>query len=366
MLRAASSTSAQLAPGATASTAASWASSTASYASPLSGLWPAQIDGPRHVRTITLEDYTEVERHKPPPRQRRSRRAPVRHRRPHTRGHNRLKRHSFGAQHAAPGAPTPRPPQSPESPAAEPQDVFKQPATDAAPPRPSPPVRPHPSLERNISTNGAGIGLRKPRRKRLGSSALPSRQLRDRRSRRIESRHRHARLRGQPLRPRATAGEPHTISTCAAFDLFGGLRRVAAIGKQACRPARHGQRGARSGESGKIAKIGWVCDEKPGEPGASHLAAQRANTAEVVHSVSFITGVRSLSSESVPLSNHDRTGCFQIHRGWHRLLLARGRTSSAARCSSLCRSIHSSSRDRLKRQRLPSLNAGTNPSEAYL
>ena len=41
-----------------------------------------------------------------------------------------------------------------------------------------------------------------------------------------------------------------------------------------------------------------------------------------------------------------------------------GLTSAA--CKSDCRSIHSSRRERLKRQRFPSLKAGTNPSEAYL
>ena len=63
----------------------------------------------------------------------------------------------------------------------------------------------------------------------------------------------------------ATAGEPETICTWAACDFFGGLRCVAAVGKQARGPARDGQSGAGAGESGEIANVGKMGDQQARE-----------------------------------------------------------------------------------------------------
>src|SRR5580704_16986183 len=66
------------------------------------------------------------------------------------------------------------------------------------------------------------------------------------------------------------------------------------------------------------------------------------------------TPTRRLAAARVP-----RTGFFWLER------TAFGAGSGSAETPD-CRSIHSSSRDFLKRQRLPSLKAGMNASEAYL
>jgi hypothetical protein len=58
-----------------------------------------------------------------------------------------------------------------------------------------------------------------------------------------------------------------------AFDLFSGLRAVAAIGEEAGGAARNGECGARSGKAAEIADIWKVCDEQPGKAGLRNATA---------------------------------------------------------------------------------------------
>src|SRR5580658_4570971 len=142
-----------------------------------------------------------------------------------------------------------------------------------------------------------------------------------------------------------------------------------------------------------------MSNQQPGEPGFGNFAAQLPNAEKVVHPES-ITGVRDQGSglsfprhASAVESQEKRKGearkasapaMFSIPYSlfpipysllpYSLLLHTAGRTgffccgsnSASAACLSDCRSIHSSSRERLKRHRLPSLNAGTKPSDAYL
>jgi hypothetical protein len=65
----------------------------------------------------------------------------------------------------------------------------------------------------------------------------------------------------------ASETERETISTSAAGNLLGGLRRIAAIGKEARSAARDGQRGAGACESGEIAEVGKTGDQQAVKPG---------------------------------------------------------------------------------------------------
>ena len=216
MLRAASSTSPQLTPAATTCTAASWASSTAWYTLPLSGFRRAQKDGSSHIRTVTLEDYTEVEGQKP----RASAAAPP-----------------WRARGAVPNVAPEATivsndmPSAPISlalcsssaatsisaiPAAESRNVLEELASHERRLRHHAPVHLRPSPCAGSRRTASAVGARKLRRSWLGKLALPARQVGNRR-----------RAASNPAIATpgcaashctaATAGGPATICTCAAF-----------------------------------------------------------------------------------------------------------------------------------------------------
>ena len=271
--------------------------------SSLLGLWLAQENGARHIGTVTLVDYTEVERHKPPPRQRSGCGAPMRQaeRTPE----------ATIVSNDMPSAPSSRAwcsssaatsisgnarPQTPE--------CAQTACSPPAPPRPSPPARPHPSRSADVRQTAparpeetcaaSGSAAR--------SSSAPARRPWFAPGQIPPSSRPVARPATAPPPP---TGEPDDNLHLRGLHFFGGLRRVAAIGKQPRRPARHGQRGAGAGEPAKIANIRKMRDEEPGKPGASQLAAQRADAAEVVHGLSFITAIGNVLSAaggSVPCS----------------------------------------------------------------
>jgi DNA-binding FrmR family transcriptional regulator len=57
------------------------------------------------------------------------------------------------------------------------------------------------------------------------------------------------------------------------------------------RAASDGQRGAGACESREIAQVGQMSDQQAMDPGFGQTAAQKANAAEVVHTVSLSGGV---------------------------------------------------------------------------
>ena len=120
-------------------------------------------------------------------------------------------------------------------------------------------------------------------------SGLPAGQLGNGGPCGVESGQLHPRLSGQPLHRghSRSAGDDLDLR---GLDLFGGLRCVAAIGKQPRCAARYRQSCAGAGKSREVAEIGKVCNDEPGEPGTPNFAAQSANAAEVVH-LKRITGV---------------------------------------------------------------------------
>ena len=89
-------------------------------------------------------------------------------------------------------------------------------------------------------------------------------------------------LRGQPLHCVNGRRAGNYLDPCG-LDLFGGLRPIAAIGKQPRRPPGNGQCGAGACKGREVAEIGKVCNDEPREPGSAELAAQSTDAAEVVH-----------------------------------------------------------------------------------
>ena len=97
-------------------------------------------------------------------------------------------------------------------------------------------------------------------------------------------------LRGQPLNcgnRRRTGNDLNLRSG----NFGGSLGFVAAIGKEARRTARDGQRGAGACETGEIAEIGQMGDQQAVKAGFGQTAAEKADAAKVVHLLR-ITGYR--------------------------------------------------------------------------
>jgi hypothetical protein len=97
-------------------------------------------------------------------------------------------------------------------------------------------------------------------------------------------------LRGQPLRG-GDGGRASDDLDLGDGNLSGGLRLIAAIGKEPRTAARDGQRRARASESREIAKVRKMGDQEAMKPGFGQTAAQIADAASVVHWVR-ITGIR--------------------------------------------------------------------------
>ena len=287
-LRAASSTSPQLVPGATACTAVSCASSTASYTFRSPG-FVAQENGPRHVGTVTLEDYTESRVTNP------------------LRGNGAVSR-PWGIADLSPEATIVS------------NDIPSAPSTLAlcsssaataisgipgliSPRMCSNSLQPTCAASVISASSSSSFTERRTRRKTRGwpkkappeadrQLSFPTRQLRHSGVRWIETCHRHARLRGQPLRCRNRRPALDDLRPPPPLLLLG-LRCITSIREEARCSARHCQRGAGTSKTAKIANVRRMRDEKSGEPGACDLAAQRAHAAEMIHRDSFNTAVEA-------------------------------------------------------------------------
>jgi len=252
--RAASSTSPQRSPAATAATPAPGLRALPDmHSAPWLG--PSQVHGACHIGAVTLENNTEVEGQESPPGQARGGRSSCgrAERAPEA---TMVSNDMPSAPAAAPGAPTPQPLQTPQGRPYEVKNMLEE-------------LAPH---QRRLSHQRQLVFVFYPaqglnqRGRQSGKKVAPkprrqsrpiSSQIGNGSFARIKSGALHSRLRCQPLHGGHSRRAGHNLYL-RCFDLFSSLRHIASIGKQAGRTACDGQRGARPCESREIAKIRQV------------------------------------------------------------------------------------------------------------